>query len=169
VKAAERDTSVSALVKHFLAELAGNESSAERLKHEERALRERISYFRVADRQPREDVHGRANVTLPLRCSTPMTSLSRQVLQEFYVQATRATRPDAVAHDIAVGFVCTWLRFKVQEITLPVMIGALEIKENHGLSYWDAAIVAAARALGCRELLSEDMRPRARDRWCDHH
>jgi predicted nucleic acid-binding protein len=96
-------------------------------------------------------------------------ALSVQVLQEFYVQATRATRPDAVAHDIAVGLVRTWLRFKVQEITLPVMIGALEIKENHGLSYWDAAIVAAARALGCRELLSEDMRPRARDRWCDHH
>ena len=84
-------------------------------------------------------------------------ALSVQVLQEFYVQATRATRPDAVAHDIAVGLVRTWLRFKVQEITLPVMLGALEIKANYGLSYWDAAIVAAARALGCHELLSEDM------------
>ncbi len=51
----------------------------------------------------------------------------------------------------------TWLRFKVQEITLPVMIGALEIKANFDLSFWDAAIVAAARAIGCRELLSEDM------------
>ena len=37
------------------------------------------------------------------------------------------------------------------------MTGALEIKAEHGLSYWDAAIVAAARALGCRELYSEDM------------
>ena len=59
VKAAERDTSVSALVKHFLAELAGSESDAERLKREERALRERIGSFRAADRLPREDVHGR--------------------------------------------------------------------------------------------------------------
>ena len=84
-------------------------------------------------------------------------ALSVQVLQEFYVQATRATRPDALAHEIAVGLVRTWLRFKVQEITLPIMINALEIKVTHGLSYWDAAIVAAARALGCRELLSEDM------------
>jgi predicted nucleic acid-binding protein len=84
-------------------------------------------------------------------------ALSVQVLQEFYVQATRATRPDAISHDIAVGLVRTWMRFMVQEITLPVMIGALEIKEIHRLSYWDAAIVAAARALGCRELLSEDM------------
>jgi predicted nucleic acid-binding protein len=85
-------------------------------------------------------------------------ALSVQVLQEFYVQATRATRPDAVAHDIAVGLVRTWLRFKIQEITLPVMLDALEIKTSYGLSYWDAAIVAAARALGCHQLLSEDMR-----------
>lgn len=84
-------------------------------------------------------------------------ALSVQVLQEFYVQATRATRPDALTHDIAAGLVRTWLRFKVQEITVPVMIGALEIKTAYGISYWDAAIIAAARALGCRELLSEDM------------
>jgi predicted nucleic acid-binding protein len=88
---------------------------------------------------------------------TENIALSVQVLQEFYVQATRATRPDALAHEIAVGLVRTWLRFKVQETTLPVMINALEIKVRYGLSYWDAAIVAAARALGCRELLSEDM------------
>jgi predicted nucleic acid-binding protein len=84
-------------------------------------------------------------------------ALSAQVLQEFYVQATRATRPDALAHEIAVGLIRTWLRFKVQEITLPIMLGALEIKATHALSYWDAAIVAAARALGCHELLSEGM------------
>jgi predicted nucleic acid-binding protein len=82
---------------------------------------------------------------------------SVQVLQEFYVQATRATRTDALAHEIAVGLIRTWLRFKIQEITLPVMINALDIKALYGLSYWDAAIVASARALGCRELLSEDM------------
>ena len=56
---------------------------------------------------------------------TENIALSVQVLQEFYVQATRATRPDALAHEIAVGLVRTWLRFKVQEITLPVMISAL--------------------------------------------
>jgi predicted nucleic acid-binding protein len=84
-------------------------------------------------------------------------ALSVQVLQEFYVQATRATRKDALDHEIAAGLIRTWLRFEVQEITLPVMIGALEIKATYGLSYWDAAILAAARALGCRELLTEDM------------
>jgi len=83
--------------------------------------------------------------------------LSVQVLQEFYVQATRSTRTDAVDHEIAVGLIRTWLRFKVQEMTLPIVLGALDIKAAHTLSYWDAAIVAAARALGCRQVLSEDL------------
>ena len=50
IKAAEMDTSVSALVKDFLAELAVGESDTERLKREERTLRERITTFRAADR-----------------------------------------------------------------------------------------------------------------------
>ncbi len=84
-------------------------------------------------------------------------ALSVQVLQEFYVQATRPTRPDPLPHDIAAGLIRTWLRFRVQEVTVPVLVDALKIKGRHGISYWDAAIVAAARALGCRELCSEDM------------
>ena len=80
-----------------------------------------------------------------------------QVLQEFYVQATRATRPDPLPHEIAADLIATWTRFRVQEITLSILNGALEIKAGHGFSYWDSAIVAAARALGCRELYTEDL------------
>ena len=84
-------------------------------------------------------------------------ALSVQVLQEFYVQATRSTRPDPLSHEITAGLMKTWTRFKVQEITLGVLTGALEIKAAHGFSYWDSAIIAAARALGCRELYTEDL------------
>jgi predicted nucleic acid-binding protein len=84
-------------------------------------------------------------------------AISVQVLQEFYVQATRPTRSDAVPHDIAVGLMSTWMRFPVQEITIALMANALDIKASARLSYWDAAIIAAAQMLGCRELLSEDM------------
>jgi hypothetical protein len=59
IKAAEQDTSVSALVRRFLAELAAGESNTERLKREERALREQIGSFRAADRLSRERVHER--------------------------------------------------------------------------------------------------------------
>jgi len=53
IEAAERDTSVSVLVKHFLVELAINESATDRLKREERALRGHISNFCAGDRPSR--------------------------------------------------------------------------------------------------------------------
>jgi hypothetical protein len=59
IKAAELDTSVSALVKRFLAELAAGESDVERLRREERALRERIGTFTAGNRLSRDDVHDR--------------------------------------------------------------------------------------------------------------
>jgi len=56
--------------------------------------------------------------------------LSVQVLQEFFVQATRATRPDRLTQEVASGLIRTWLRFSVQDITVPVLMDALEIKPN---------------------------------------
>jgi phage shock protein A len=59
IVAAQRETSVSALVKRFLTELAVGESETERLKRQERALRERITAFRASDRLSRDAVHDR--------------------------------------------------------------------------------------------------------------
>ena len=59
IKAAEQDTSVSALVRQFLAELAAGESDAERLKRQERDIREQIGVFRASDRLPRDQLHER--------------------------------------------------------------------------------------------------------------
>ncbi|MGH9474668.1 MAG: PIN domain-containing protein [Terriglobales bacterium] len=84
-------------------------------------------------------------------------ALSLQVLQEFYTQATRPSRRDAVDHAIALDLIQGWRRFPVQDINLAVLDLALRIRAEHRLSYWDCAIVAAARMLGCRELLSEDL------------
>ena len=56
--AAERDTSVSALVKRYLVELA-IESDNDRLRREERALREQIKKFRASDRLSRDELHRR--------------------------------------------------------------------------------------------------------------
>ena len=84
-------------------------------------------------------------------------AVSTQVLQEFYVQATRSTRPSPMPHVLAVGFIDAWCRFPVQDITKSVVRAALQIKAQHRFSYWDSAIIAAARALGCDELLTEDL------------
>lgn len=83
--------------------------------------------------------------------------LSVQVLQEFYVQATRATRQDPIKHDQAVGLIDAWRRFPVQEMTVEVMVAALGTRRRFGISYWDAAIIEASRALGCTIVLSEDL------------
>jgi predicted nucleic acid-binding protein len=84
-------------------------------------------------------------------------ALSVQVLQEFYVQATRDSRPDALSHEQAAQLVESFLRFPVQEITTAVMLAALATRRQFGISYWDAAILEASRALGCDVVLSEDL------------
>ncbi|MCE7871148.1 PIN domain-containing protein [bacterium CPR1] len=83
--------------------------------------------------------------------------LSVQVLQEFYVQATHPRRPDALPHDIAVRLIQKWLRFRVQENTVAVFQSALELKDRFQISFWDAAILASAKAARCGEVLSEDL------------
>jgi predicted nucleic acid-binding protein len=85
--------------------------------------------------------------------------LSVQVLQEFYVQATRPTRPQRLTHDEAALFIAAWLRFRIQENTVALFQAALDAKARFQISYWDAAIIEAARAAGCRQILSEDLSP----------
>ena len=85
--------------------------------------------------------------------------LSVQVLQEFYVQATRATRPGALTHGEAVLFATSLTRYRVQEMTLPVMYLAFDFRERFHLSYGDSAILAAAHTSGCRTVYSEDFNP----------
>ncbi len=84
-------------------------------------------------------------------------ALSVQVLQEFYVQATRPARTGALTHDEAVDFIEALQRFYVQAVNLDVMRAALAIRARFGLSYWDSAIVAAARICRCDAVYSEDL------------
>ena len=84
-------------------------------------------------------------------------ALSVQVLQEFYVQATRASRPDAIGHSQAVRLIESFRRFAVQDVTSGIMMAALDAHQRFQISYWDAAIVEASRAMGCTEVLSEDL------------
>lgn len=84
-------------------------------------------------------------------------ALSAQVLQEFYVQATRESRPDRLTHEQAAKLVESFLRFPVADVTTQVVLAALATRQRFLISYWDAAILEAARALGCETVLSEDL------------
>ena len=59
VAAAERDTSVSALVKGFLQQLGSQETESERLKRKEREIRSQISAFSASGRLSRDELHRR--------------------------------------------------------------------------------------------------------------
>ena len=59
IAAAERDTSVSALVRRFLSELPEKGSEFERLERLEKDIRARITGFSAADRLSRDEIHRR--------------------------------------------------------------------------------------------------------------
>ncbi len=59
IKAAQNDTSVSALFKEYLNAIAKDESEFERLEKLEMELRNRVAHFSAAQRLSREDVYRR--------------------------------------------------------------------------------------------------------------
>lgn len=83
-------------------------------------------------------------------------ALSTQVLQEFYWVATRPHKL-ALTHVAAQTYIDVWKLFPIQPITLSVVEDALYLCHRFQLSYWDAAIIAAARHLGCTQVLTEDL------------
>lgn len=105
-------------------------------------------------RDPREQAKSRrANEILYSRD----LALSVQVLGEFYVQATHERRDGALTHEQATALVESFRRFPVQETTVALALAAMSTKQRFDISYWDAAVLEAARALRCEIVLSEDL------------
>ena len=86
-------------------------------------------------------------------------AISVQVLQEFYSQATRKTRPIPMSPVDAIEFLQPIFNFQIHPVTLDIFHSALTISQRFQISYWDAAILAAARALSCDAVYSEDLNP----------
>src|SRR5690606_21819910 len=83
--------------------------------------------------------------------------LSVQVLQEFYVQCTRASRTDTLPHEVAVGLIDAWLRYPIVGSSVDLLRRGLDLRARYTWSYRDAAVVAAALDAGCTELMTEDL------------
>lgn len=73
------------------------------------------------------------------------------------MQATRATKVERLSHEQAAALIEAYLRFPVQETTVELVRASLAARKRFGISYWDAAIIEAARVLGCPTVLSEDL------------
>ncbi len=84
-------------------------------------------------------------------------SWSVQVAAEFFVNATSPKRPFRLSTADALKCVETWLTFPTLSITPDLFRKATRIAAEFGVTYWDAAILAAAKELGCATVFSEDL------------
>ncbi len=83
-------------------------------------------------------------------------TLSTQVLQEFYVVATRKFDPPIPRRE-ARHLVDAYAQWPLVLVDAPLILAASQLEERHTLSFWDALIVEAARRAGAGRLLSEDL------------
>ena len=83
-------------------------------------------------------------------------ALSTQVLQEFYVVATRKFDP-RLSRRGARDLVDAYSNWQLVQIDVPLILAASQLEERHTLSFWDALIVEAARRAGATRLVTEDL------------
>lgn len=79
--------------------------------------------------------------------------VSLQVLQEYFVIATRKLKLDAA---IARRKVELWSKLDVVAPDLRDILAAIDLHRLHHFSYWDALVIRSAKQGGCSVIYSED-------------
>ena len=82
--------------------------------------------------------------------------LSTQVLQEFYVVATRKFQPPMHRTE-ARELVALYATWSVVQVDVEMILDATALEASAQLAFWDALIVEAARRAGAMRLVSEDL------------
>lgn len=85
--------------------------------------------------------------------------LSTQVLQEYFVTATRKLNVEPA---IARRKVELFARLDLVQIDLDTILAAIDLHRLHQFSFWDALIIQSALVSGCRILFTEDLQQRRR-------
>jgi len=80
--------------------------------------------------------------------------VSTQVAQEFFVIATKKLGVEPLAAKRVLEMLN---QLEVISINLELIYGAIDCSILSKISFWDALIIVAARASGCRVLLSENL------------
>jgi predicted nucleic acid-binding protein len=80
--------------------------------------------------------------------------VSLQVLQEYFVAATRKLAVDA---GTARRKVELFANYHVVVLDVEDVLAAIDLHRLHRLSFWDALVVRAAKEGGCAVLYSEDL------------
>ena len=82
--------------------------------------------------------------------------ISTQVMQEFYVTATKKLKVDAlIVKDILHSF----SHFEVVLILPEIIDRAIDCQVLNKISFWDALIVSAAQSARCEKIWTEDLNP----------
>jgi predicted nucleic acid-binding protein len=85
---------------------------------------------------------------------------SAQVLNEFFVNATRRLEP-GLTPEQAWQQVTALRSWSPQPMDMPTIELGFNLHTRYRLSWWDSLIVAAANLQGCSLLLTEDLQPEA--------
>jgi predicted nucleic acid-binding protein len=80
--------------------------------------------------------------------------VSTQVIQEFYVAATRKLKVDPL---VAKGVLKTFALFEIVQVSNLLIQEAIDCSILNQLSFWDSLILAAAASAGCSVVISEDL------------
>ena len=73
------------------------------------------------------------------------------------MNATSVKRAFRLNADLASALVENWFRFPTVEITPEIVRSAISFHQRYQTSYWDSAVLASARVLGCHTVYTEDM------------
>lgn len=111
-----------------------------------------VLIYAVDQRNPKK--HAAARTWLDELWKSRRGRLSVQVLQEFYANVIRKS---PAARDQAQTEIRNLLAWRPVVIDEDVLESGWGIQDRYHTSFWDALIVAAAKASSCRYLLTEDL------------
>ena len=82
---------------------------------------------------------------------------STQVLQEFYVNATRGKNPTLTVDEASEAVDLMIEMHACAGMDAATIQQAIRIHQRYQISYWDAAVIASAVELGATTLYTEDL------------
>jgi predicted nucleic acid-binding protein len=82
--------------------------------------------------------------------------ISTQIMQEFYVAATRKLGVEALA---AKSILKMFSVFEIVQVSPQLIYDAIDCSILNKVSFWDSLILAAAASAGCSKVMSEDFNP----------
>lgn len=101
----------------------------------------------------------KSNQALALLDSLPISTISTQILHEYYSVMLKYKINDTIIQDNIEVIICA---SEITLIDLSVIRLAHEIRLQQQFSYWDSLIIASAIHSGCDTLYTEDVQHKQR-------